>query len=98
MGEPRRNGRAVAVQDTTCAPPASTVRACDCPPRPRRPRFDLMRKIHKVDTRTQATGYGWAAVIMGDIFVMLGGYLALAGFEVLPLPGKANAPLWLIAS
>ena len=55
-----------------------------------------MKRIQKTDTRSQATAYRWPAVLMGVPFLLLGGYFALAGFGFAPLPGKANAPLWVI--
>ncbi len=55
-----------------------------------------MKRIHKVDTRSQATAYGWTAVWLALPFVAIGAFTALAGFGFAPLPGKANAPLWVI--
>jgi hypothetical protein len=55
-----------------------------------------VRKISKVDTRSQATAYGGGAVVLAIPFVLVGAYFALAGFGFLPLPGKANAPLEII--
>lgn len=55
-----------------------------------------MRSISKTDTRSQATAYGKPAVFLSLPFLAMGGYFALAGFGVLPLHGKANAPLWVI--
>ena len=55
-----------------------------------------MKQISKVDQRLQRTGYGKGAPLLGLPFVGFGGWLALAGFGLIPLPGKANAPLWVI--
>lgn len=58
----------------------------------RRPRTRL-QKIDTVSGRTAGTGgMVWFALP----FLGLGGFLALAGFGVIPLPGKANAPLPVI--
>ena len=52
-----------------------------------------MRKISKVDTRSQATAYGGSAVILATPFVLIGAYFALAGFGFLPLPGVLHGRL-----
>ncbi len=55
-----------------------------------------MKKISKVDTRLQRTSFGKLPLAMGLIFSLIGTFFALGGFGVTPLPGKANAPLWVI--
>ena len=55
-----------------------------------------MERIHKVDQRLASTGYGLSATVFGLPFIAVGNYFALAGFEVIALPGRANAPLWVI--
>ena len=55
-----------------------------------------MERIAKIDTRLQRTAYGMLALFMGLPFVAIGGFFALAGFGVLRLPARANAPLWVI--
>ena len=55
-----------------------------------------MKSINKVDSRLMRTSYGWAALLMSLPFVGMGVFFALAGFGLIPLPGKANAPLWII--
>jgi hypothetical protein len=42
------------------------------------------------------TGYRGGAALFSLPFIGIGTYFALAGFEYIPLPGKANAPLWVI--
>ena len=64
---------------------------------PRRAQMEP-KTIAKVDSRLARSSYGWGALIMGLPFVVVGGYFALAGFGYLPLPGKANAPLWVIGA
>ena len=55
-----------------------------------------MVRIQKVDKRISRTAVGSSGLVMGVIIALIGGYFALAGFEVIPLNGKANAPLWVI--
>ena len=55
-----------------------------------------MKRISKSDTRSQATAYRGTAVLMAVPFVLVGAFIALGGFGFVPLPGKANAPLWVI--
>ncbi|MDH3590791.1 MAG: hypothetical protein OER88_02875 [Planctomycetota bacterium] len=55
-------------------------------------------RINKRDSRVHRTAYGLTAVLMGIPFMGMGGWFALAGLEVVPLPGKAHAPLWVIAA
>lgn len=55
-----------------------------------------MERISKIDTRIQRTAYGPLALLMGLPFFGIGSFFALAGFGVLQLPSKANAPLWVI--
>ncbi|MGB0713798.1 MAG: hypothetical protein ACPGUC_09590, partial [Gammaproteobacteria bacterium] len=49
------------------------------------------------DTRIVRTAYGWSAVFMALPFLLCGAFFALAGGGVFTLPGRVNAPLWLIA-
>lgn len=56
----------------------------------------LVKRISKNDTRSLATAYRWPAVLMSLPFIGLGTFFALGGFGFTPLPGKANAPLWVI--
>jgi hypothetical protein len=57
-----------------------------------------VKSIAKVDTRLQRTAYGGPALVMGVLFTALGVFLALGGFGLIPLGGKANAPLWVIGA
>lgn len=54
------------------------------------------KRIGKIDTRIERTAYGWPAFWMALPFVAIGAWFSLAGFGVLPLPGKANAPAAVI--
>ncbi|MGB0720773.1 MAG: hypothetical protein ACPGU7_00125 [Gammaproteobacteria bacterium] len=49
------------------------------------------------DARIGRTAYGWSAVFMALPFLLSGAFFALAGGGFLTLPGKVNAPLWVIA-
>ncbi len=53
-------------------------------------------RISKERTWSHVTAYRASAVFMGVPFVLIGTYFALVGFGALPLPSKANAPLWVI--
>lgn len=55
-----------------------------------------MKRIPKIDTRSQTTSYGSSALVLALPFVAVGTYLALAGFGRLPLPGKVHAPLQVV--
>ena len=56
----------------------------------------MAKRISKRDTIIHRTAYGGGAVLMGLPFMVIGGYFAVVGFDFLPLPSKANAPLWVI--
>jgi len=55
-----------------------------------------VKRINKTDTRSQATAYGWTALLMALPFIGIGTFFALAGFGVIAMPDGANAPEWII--
>lgn len=55
-----------------------------------------MKRVHKVDTRSQATAYGKGALLFSVPFIGVGLFFAGMGFELLPLYVRPNAPLWVI--
>jgi hypothetical protein len=55
-----------------------------------------VERIEKTDTLSQRTAYRGGAVVFGVPFLGVGTFFAGAGFGYWPLPGKANAPLWVI--
>ena len=57
-----------------------------------------MKPINKLHSRLQRTALGWTELWISLPFIGAGSYFALAGLGLLPLPGKANAPLWVIGA
>ena len=49
------------------------------------------RRISKTDTRSEATAYRGAAILIALPFLGIGGTFALSGFGFLPPPSGANA-------
>lgn len=57
-----------------------------------------MKRIAKTDSRINRTAYGPIGLLLGIPLAAVGVYFAGGGFGFLPLPGKANAPLWVIGT
>jgi len=55
-----------------------------------------VKQIHKIDSRSGATAYRGSVILFATPFVLIGTFFALSGFGYIPLPGKVNAPLWVI--